>query len=58
MVDVERELSIEEIKKIETNGVYSIFPDWELMGYGVYGAQVFEKDNKKWIRYSTGSSCD
>ena len=58
MVDIERELKEEEIKKIETDGVYSIFSDWELMGYGVYGAQVFERDGKKWIYYSTGSSCD
>ena len=58
MRDVERELKEEEIEKIETYGVYSIFPDWMLMGYGVYGARLFERDGKKWIYYSTGDSCD
>lgn len=59
MKDITRELTDEEVKKAEEHGVYSLFDDWQLMGYGVYGAQVYEdKDGKKMLYYRTGDSCD
>ena len=58
MTDHQRELSNEEVKKAENEGIYSLFSDWEKMGYGVYGARIVEVDGKHILRYSMGSSCD
>lgn len=35
-----------------------IFTISELIGYGVYGDQVFERDGKFYVGYLLGSSCD
>lgn len=58
LTTVERELTEEEVKKIETDGIFSIFPNWELVAYGVYHPMVREQGGKKYIWYRTGTSCD
>ena len=36
----------------------NVFTVSELIGYGVYGDQVFEEDGKFYVGYMLGSSCD
>jgi hypothetical protein len=36
----------------------NIFDICELLGYGIYGARAYEKDNKYYCRYYRGSTCD
>ena len=35
-----------------------IFTAAELCGYGIYGARLYEKDEKYYVYYTMGSSCD
>lgn len=58
MIDVNEEISKQEYEKAKEKGVYSLFADYMLLGYGVYGAQTYEKDGKYFLSYSRGSSCD
>lgn len=58
MKSCEWELTEEDIKKIEEKGIYSMFSDSMIMGYGVYGAHIADKDGKKVLRFSMGDSCD
>lgn len=39
----------------DTNKVWS---DSELIGYGVYGDQTYEKDGKYYVSFEMGDSCD
>jgi hypothetical protein len=58
MVAVNEEITKEEYEKAKEKGAYSLFGDALLIGYGVYGAEVYEKDGKYYLSYSRGSSCD
>lgn len=58
MVECEREITKEEYEQAKKGDFSEIFDMWEVMGYGVYGAHVFEKDGKYFVSYSRGSSCD
>ena len=48
----------EEYEKALREGADSIIGDAIHMGYGVYGAKVFETDGKYWLTYDRGDSCD
>ena len=56
----QRKLTEEDLKKIEENGgdLYCMFSEAQIMGYGVYGAQIVIIDGQKFLRYSMGDSCD
>lgn len=58
MTDVNREITKEEYDKAKEKGAYSIISEAIVMGYGAYGAMVYEKDGKYFLSYSCGSSCD
>lgn len=58
MVDVNNEITKEEYDKAQKDGAESILPNWLCMGYGVYGARVYEEEGKYFISYSRGDSCD
>ena len=51
-------ISKEEYEKAQSEGARSIIGESELMGYGVYGARVFEQDGEYYLTYERGSSCD
>ena len=55
---VKREITIEDYKKGVENGAGSLIPDYIHMGYGVYGATVYEHEGKYYLTYECGSSCD
>ena len=54
----ERKLTEEEVKKAEKEGVYSLFSEAMIMGYGVYSARIIDRDGEKILQYSCGESCD
>lgn len=56
----ERVLSDEELKKVEENDgdVYCLFSMAQLVGYGVYGARIVERNDGKYLMFEMGSSCD
>ena len=56
----QRKLSEEDLKKIEEHDgdVYCMFSEAQIMGYGVYSAQIVTLDGQKFLRYSMGDSCD
>lgn len=58
MVDIEREITKENYEKAKAEGPESIISMDILMGYGCYGAKVFEKDGKFYLQYTRGNSCD
>ena len=58
MVDVNYEISKEEYKKAQEEGAYSLIHESIVMGYGAYGAHVYEEDGKYYLSYTRGSSCD
>ena len=58
MIDVNREITKEEYDKANEKGPYSLIPESIVMGYGVYGAEVYEEDGKYFLSYSRGDSCD
>lgn len=35
-----------------------VFSEAQVMGYGIYGTECYEKDGKYICKYKTGSSCD
>ena len=65
MTNHEREITKEVYDHAKANRGYitaddsdRVFTISELIGYGVYGDQVFERDGKYYVSYSLGSSCD
>lgn len=61
----EREITKEVYNHAKTNRGYimaddrsEVFTISELIGYGVYGDQVFERDGKYYVSYLLGSTCD
>ena len=58
MIDVNREISKEEYNKAMDESAYVLIDDSVKMGYGAYGAQVYEKDGKYYLYYRRGNSCD
>ena len=54
----QRKLTVEEIKQIEEEGIYSQFTEAQICGYGVYDPKVIQKDDGKYLIWSMGSSCD
>ena len=61
----EREITVAEYERgMANNGCLTgpdrekVFSQPELNGYGVYGAEVVRKDEKYYVRYSLGSTCD
>lgn len=58
LVDVVLEISKEEYDKARQDGARSIIGEAIICGYGVYGAKVFEANDKYYLSYSRGSSCD
>ena len=68
MTHCTRELTKEQFDEImaESKGAGRV-PNWleskhfsesTLLGYGLYGTHVYEKDNKYYLDYSIGDSCD
>ena len=56
---VTREITKEQyINATEHNDARGIFTAQEVMGYGVYGEQYYEKDGKYYVSYTRGDSCD
>ena len=60
MRDCERRLTDEDLRKVKENDgdVYCLFTQAQIMGYGVYGANIIEIDGDKYLRFSMGDSCD
>ena len=65
MRSCEREISKEVYDRAMQNRGYitpedtkNVFSISELIGYGVYGDQVTERDGKYFVRYERGESCD
>lgn len=58
MIDVNYEISKEDYEKAEAGSPYDLIGDDVQMGYGCYGARVYENDGHYYLRYSMGSSCD
>lgn len=58
MITVKEEITKEEYEKAKEKGVYSLFGEYMLMGYGVYDAETYERDGKYYLSYSRGNSCD
>lgn len=56
----ERVLSEEDLKKVEENDgdVYCLFSMAQLVGYGVYGARIIDRNGQKILQFEMGSSCD
>lgn len=65
MRSCEREISKEVYDRARQNRGYitpedtkNVFSVSELIGYGVYGDQVVERDGKYFVLYERGDSCD
>lgn len=58
MVSVNYEISKEDYEKAQEKGPYSIIGDDVKIGYGCYGAKVFEIDGHYYLTYERGNSCD
>lgn len=58
MIDVSYEISKEEYEKAQKNGPYSIISEAVICGYGAYGAKVSQVEDKYYLSYSRGNSCD
>ena len=60
MTTYQRKLTEDDLKKIEEHDgdVYCMFSEAQIMGYGVYGAEVVKKDDGYYLLYTLGSSCD
>ena len=56
----QRKLTEDDLKKIEEhNGdIYCLFTEAQIMGYGVYGARIVERNDGKYLMFEMGSSCD
>lgn len=62
---IKREITKEQYDRAMKCGGYiskedekDIFSDWEIWGYGVYGAKTIEEDGVYYVRFQLGSSCD
>ena len=51
-------LDEDDLKQIEKEGIYSMFPDSVTMGRGILEAEVVDIRGEKFLRYREGSSCD
>ena len=51
-------ISKEEYDKALKDGATSIIGIAEKMGYGVYGAKVYESNGQFYLSYDRGDSCD
>lgn len=58
MKSCERKLTNEEVAKAKKEGVYSLFSEALLMGYGVYSARIINRDGENILVYNRGESCD
>lgn len=60
MTYYQRKLTEEDLQKIMENDgdLYCLFTQAQIMGYGVYGAQIVDIYGEKFLRYSMGDSCD
>ena len=65
MVSCKREISKEVYDRAKANRGYiaqddrkDVFSISELCGYGVYGDTVIKEDDKYFVVYTRGSSCD
>ena len=58
MTEVKREITKEEYEKAKNQSPYTLISDSIIMGYGCYGATVYEQDGKYYLRFSMGDSCD
>ena len=56
----QRKLTEDDLKNIEENGgdLYCLFTEAQIMGYGVYGARIVERNDGKYLMFEMGSSCD
>ena len=56
----QRKLTEDDLKKIEENGgdLYCLFTEAQIMGYGVYGARIVERNDGKYLMFEMGNSCD
>lgn len=52
------ERAIKNRNYIQGEDMNKVFNEAELCGYGIYGTQVFEKDNEYYVSYYMGSTCD
>lgn len=65
LVGGKREITKEQYERAKPNRNYiavedmaDIFTVSELYGYGVYGARACKEDDKYYVYYSIGNSCD
>ena len=58
MVSVEREITEEQYKKAQNEGIESILPVEVLCGYGYYGGSLIHTDGKYFVKYKRGETCD
>jgi len=64
MVEVEKEITKAEYDEIQATKTFSSeflhknIGDTVIMGYGLYGTKVYEKDGKYILWYERGDSCD
>lgn len=60
MTTYQRKLTEDDLKKIKEHDgdVYCMFSEAQIMGYGVYSAQIVDIHGEKFLRYSMGDSCD
>ena len=54
----ERKLTSEEVEKAKKEGIYSLFSEALLIGYGVYSAYIIDRDGENILVYNRGESCD
>lgn len=52
------ERAMENHKYITDEDMSDIFNISEIYGYGVYGAMVYKRDNKYFVGFHLGNSCD
>lgn len=58
MKDVCYEISKEDYEKAQKEGAYSIIGEAILLGYGAYSAKVSQVDDKYYLSYKRGETCD
>lgn len=58
MVNVTYEIPKEEYEKAQKDGPYSIISEAVICGYGAYDAKVSQVEDKYYLSYSRGNSCD
>ena len=55
MTIYQKKLTEDDLKKIEEDGVYSMFTDAEIKGTGILFAEVADIRGEKYLRYAYGS---